>query len=196
MIAGIVLAAGESRRMGQLKPLLKIGEKTFLQHITGQLKTAGVHPVIVVLGYLPEVILENSGINCDHAINVHYRLGQFSSLQTGIHALPSECRGVVVCLGDQPQLRHEWVRKLIQAFDQHDPDMVIPQFNGRSGHPVIYSSRLFDEIKSMSPSSTARELRERHTPSILRIDIDTDAILYDADTPQDLENIRTRFMPD
>ena len=195
MIAGIILAAGESRRMGQLKPILKIGDKTFLQHIVVQLTAAGISPIVVVLGYKADQIRSNSGIKAEFVINAGYQQGQFSSLQTGVKALPPSCQAAVVCLGDQPHLRSEWIIKLTIAHTNTGKDIIIPQYGGKSGHPVLYSSRVLEEILQMEPSQTARVLRDSFTDSTLLINMISEGILYDADTPRDLQNIQSHFMP-
>ncbi|MBN2410652.1 nucleotidyltransferase family protein [candidate division KSB1 bacterium] len=195
MIAGIILAAGESRRMGKLKPVLKIGGKTFLQYIEAQLTAAGIHPIVVVLGYKPDLIRHQSGIKAKFVINDHYQHGQFSSLQTGVKALPSSCRAVIVCLGDQPHIRAEWIKELTTAFTNTNSDIIIPQYGGQSGHPVLYSSRVLEKILQMKPTQTARDLRDIFTDSTLRINLASEGILFDADTPRDLHKIQSRFMP-
>lgn len=194
MIAGIILAAGESRRMGQLKPILKIGDKTFLQHIHGQLSEAGVEPIIIVLGFKPEEIKNQCGVNAEFILNHHYKRGQFSSLQTGVLALPPQCKGAIVCLGDQPQIQAEWVHTLVKTYNKTGKDIIIPVFNERSGHPVFYSGNVLKEIPKMSPNQTARELRGLFSSSVYRVPIQSDGILYDADTPRELEDIESRYM--
>ncbi len=195
MIAGIILAAGESRRMGKLKPVLKIGGKTFLQYIESQLTAAGIHPIVVVLGYEPDRIRHNSGIEAEFVVNAHYQQGQFSSLQTGVKALPASCRAAIVCLGDQPHVRAEWIKELTTAFANTNRDIIIPQYEGQSGHPVLYSSRALDKILQLKPTQTARDLRDSFADSTLRINLASEGILFDADTPRDLQKIQSRFMP-
>lgn len=194
MIAGIILAAGESRRMGSLKPVLKIGGKTFLQHIEGQLTFAGIDPVIVVLGHKADQIQDNSDIKAEFVINTRYQLGQFSSLQTGVKNLPPSYRAAIVCLGDQPQIRAEWITGLIKKWGESSGDIIIPSYDGKSGHPVLYSAKVLEKIKQMDPSQTARDLRDDFAATTVRIDITSDAILYDADTPGDLQKIQSQFM--
>ena len=194
MIAGIILAAGESRRMGQLKPILKIGGKTFLQHIAGQLTAAGIDPIVVVLGYKADFIRKNCGIEAEFVINAGYQRGQFSSLQAGVKALPPSCRAAIVCLGDQPHVRAEWITALTAAYADTSKDIIIPRYKGRSGHPVLYSSKVMQKILQMEPSETARDLRDSFADSTLWINLASGGILYDADTPRDLREIQTRFM--
>jgi len=195
MIAGIILAAGKSRRMGQLKPILKIGDKTFLQHIAVQLTAASITPIVVVVGYKADQIRNKSGIEAEFVVNTRYKQGQFSSLQTGVLALPPSCVAAIICLGDQPHIKAEWITELTTAFAKTGKDIIIPQYGGKSGHPVLYSSKVLKQIPNMALTQTARDLRDSFADSTLTINITSEGILYDADTPRDLQKIQSRFMP-
>ncbi len=185
MIEAIILAAGESRRMGALKPLLRIGEHTALQIIVRTLENAGVDRVHVVVGFRAEFIIEHSRAEANFVRNEDYKKGQFSSLQTGIKALSRECKAALVCLVDQPHVRANWIRRIIRGYEQQNACIVRPSFGGKSGHPVLYSHRLFEEIVNMPPSATAKELMQKYLSCTAFVEIDSDGILYDADTPDD-----------
>jgi molybdenum cofactor cytidylyltransferase len=193
MIAAVVLAAGESRRMGRLKPLIKLADKTFLQHITEQCRSASVHKVHIVVGFEAEKIIRESGCDAVFVRNKNYRQGQFCSLQRGIDSLDKSCRAAVVCLGDQPHIRSVWIEKLIGEFERTGAGIVIPRCKNRQGHPVLYSRRIFQTILSLNPSHTAREVTNRHTGEVHHVEINDDGILADADTGEDLEVIATRI---
>ena len=192
MVGAIILAAGESQRMGQLKPLIKIGDKNFLQHIIGQLRVAGIEQICVVLGYQAEKIqAEADQQDVEFIYNSDYRLGQFSSLQAGIKGtVRRRCQAVVVCLGDQPHIRSKWVEQLVEAHEKSSALIVVPKYRGRRGHPVLYAQSLFAEILSIPPSQSAQELRMRHTANSVELEIEDAEILLDADTPDDLERIK------
>lgn len=194
MNSGIVLAAGESRRMGSPKPLLKMAGRTFLWHIVQQLQMAGVSEIVVVLGHDAANIKANCGVsNVLFVANKEYRHGQFSSLQTGIRALKKGTEAAVICLVDQPQVQAEWIRELVATYRSGEKPIVIPKHQGKRGHPVIYSSRLFGEIPAMAPTDNAHMLQARHQNEIAEVEIDDQGILLDVDTPQDLGNIRSYF---
>jgi len=194
MLPAIILAAGESRRMGQLKPLITINGKTFLLHIVDELTRAGITKIYVVVGYRAEIIIRESKLTgAEFIINEKYQQGQFSSLQAGIRQLEQGERGVIVCLGDQPQIKAQWIFRLMEAFNKNDPLIVVPKFQGKRGHPIIYSSRLFSEILSMSPTQTAHALSKNHADKIQEVEMEDRGILLDADKPEDLETLRGEF---
>jgi len=194
LICAIILAAGESRRMGELKPLIKINGKTFLQHIAGQIRKAGIEEILVVAGYNPQKIIAESGLDSvEFVVNKNYQNGQFSSLQTGIGNLPEQCEGAVVCLGDQPQIKAEWIEQIIAAARASNAPVVTPKFKTRRGHPIYFAASLFEEILAMSPTQTAHDLIQNHQNEIVDVSIHDDAIHVDADTPQDLQKVKAYF---
>ncbi len=194
MICAVILAAGESRRMGQLKPLVKINGKTFLHHIAVQIRKGGIEKIMVVVGFQAERIIRESGLDFVHfVVNENYQNGQFSSLQAGIKNLPERCQGVVVCLGDQPQVKAEWIEQILVAAHASKAPIVMPRFKNKRGHPVYFAASLFAEILAMNPIQTARDLQRNHSDQIVDIFIKEDAILVDADTPQDLDKVKAYF---
>lgn len=194
MICAIILAAGESRRMGELKPLIKINGKTFLQHIAGQIRKAGIEDILVVAGFNAQKIIAESGLDSvEFVVNKYYQNGQFSSLQTGIRNLPEQCAGIIMCLGDQPQIKAEWIEQIIAAARISNAPVVTPKFKTRRGHPIYFAASLFREILTMAPTQTAHDLIQKHQDEIVDVAIQNDAILVDADTPQDLQKVKAYF---
>ena len=194
MISAIILAAGESRRMGTLKPLITINGKTFLKHIVDQLVDAHIEHIQIVLGYKADHIQKSVQLdNVEFVKNEHYSYGQFSSLQTAIRHLDKRCEAVIVCLGDQPQIKSKWIKKLIGHYKKSDAYIYIPCFKEKRGHPILYTRDLFEEIMSMPPTQTARDLTKKHNKKIKYIDIDDENILFDADTPDDLIKMKETF---
>ena len=98
-----------------------------------------------------------------------------------------------MCLGDQPQIRSKWLESIIAQFKFQKSLIVRPSFDGKSGHPLLYSSQLFDEILKMSPTESAKTIMTKYFAKTFFIDIDSDGILYDADTPGDFEDIRRKY---
>ncbi len=190
MIDGIILAAGESQRMGQLKPIISINGKTVLAHIEQALRQADISRIFVVVGFSANLIQKKAGVNAQFVLNEHYQHGQFSSLQRGIAELSQDSSGVVVCLGDQPQIDAEWIRPLVAALEKTSAKIIRPSFGGKSGHPVVYASDLYEEMLHMPPTATAKELMQTYKDSTEFVPLDSEGILYDADTPEDLLKIR------
>lgn len=193
MIEAIILAAGESRRMGRLKPLIKIEGKTFLRHIVDQCRKAAIAKIHIVVGYEADNIIKACGCDANFVRNANYKTGQFSSLQCGIRSLGKQCQAAVICLGDQPHIRSTWIKSLIDTYEKTGAPIVIPRYDGRHGHPVLYSSQIFDTILTMNSSQTARDATKHLSQSIEYVTIKDDGILTDADTGEELDKIIERM---
>jgi molybdenum cofactor cytidylyltransferase len=186
MIAGIVLAAGESSRMGRDKARLGYKNSTFLETILNTLAEAGIERVAVVLGHHGEEI--RSALNlgaADVVINHDYRRGQTSSLQVGLEALKSpELEAVVVCLVDHPAVSAQTLRRLVDSFCESRAPVVIPIHQGRRGHPVVIGRPLFDELKSLGPGEGANMVVRQHREATQFVEVNDQGILLDIDDPE------------
>ena len=181
MIAGLILAAGESRRMGSPKALLDIGGETFLDHLVASF--SGVcAPVIVVLGHGAEAV--RAGLRAaDKAVfvvNSDYRLGQFSSMQCGLRAVPAEARGVIFSLVDHPAVHPATLARLAAT----PAPLALPRLNGRRGHPVFFSRALIAEFLALPPDASARVVVDKHAEEIDYVEVDDPGILQDIDDPE------------
>lgn len=194
MISAIILAAGESRRMGFLKPLIKINGKTFLQIIVQKIQLAGISDIHVVVGFRADEIREKAGIDVHYVNNDSYSLGQFSSLQKGISNLSLLSEAALVCLGDQPHLQLTWIKQMMDTFYASKPAIIVPTFKGKRGHPVLYAASLFSTILDMRPNQTGRDVQAQFKKDIKEVELPTNGILYDADTPRDLQYIKNKFL--
>ena len=208
MIEAIVLAAGESRRMGMLKPLLRFGETTFLEQIVGVLRQCNVGGITVVLGSQAEAIRAStdlSGVNV--VINRDYRDGQLSSLIAGLRnrgegvppllfsrrqdaagtqgqdALATEA--ILLCLVDNPFLSTDVVGRIITAFRESHKPIVIPVFNGRRGHPALFAEAVFDELLNAPANEGARHVVNADRTRVVEVPVSDSAILARIDTPED-----------
>src|SRR5271156_2160325 len=134
---GIILAAGESRRMGYPKPLLKIGDRTFIERIAESMLTV-VPRLIIVLGAHSDRV--RAAIPRDNRIaiveNPNYSRGQLSSLKAGLDAIQPEASGALVHLGDHPMVRAETFRAIVDSYNQTGKQIVIARHQGHRGHPV------------------------------------------------------------
>ena len=195
MIAGIILAAGESSRMGRDKALLPLGRETFLEHLIEVLR-GEVRPLVVVLGHHAEEIQERISRFTDVQIvrNPDYKLGQLSSLQTALHALMNQpVAGALVCLVDHPAVTKEVVRALLERFERHPTNIIIPACRGRRGHPVLFPARLFPEFLDAPLEEGARVVVRRHAAEVELVETDEEGILLDVDRPADYEALLERW---
>ena len=187
MISGIILAAGESRRMGSPKALLRSQGKTFIERICVAFLTAGVDELIVVLGAhadkLHQAIPAHPRLRT--VVNPRYFQGQLSSLMTGIGALASDSEAAIVNLVDHPLITAETVKALISSFRADPLPILIAAYNGKRGHPVLFASQVYGEILA-APLDQGAKVVVRNDPSRVReLPLDDPGILADIDTPED-----------
>ncbi len=186
MIAGLILAAGESSRMGADKALLRYHGRTFLEAILQTLRDAGIDRVVVVLGHHAEEI--QGALNLEGVlvvINRDYRQGQTSSLQAGLNALSGEeFEGVVLSLVDHPAVPAEVVRQLIAAFHQSGAPVVLPTYEGRRGHPVVIARTLFQELSALKPGEGANGVIRKYRDATRFVQVKDRSILLDVDDPE------------
>ena len=189
MIAAIILAAGQSKRMGQPKMLLPWGSSTVLGKVIETLQSAGVEEILVVTGGSHEQVAElvtSYGVRVTH--NDDYQSGEMlSSLQTGLAALRDNASvdAALICLGDQPQVEEGSVRAVMRRFAETKSDLVVPSYQMRRGHPWLAARPLWEEILAMRPSESPREFLNRHAGEIEYVNVDNPSILADMDTPED-----------
>jgi molybdenum cofactor cytidylyltransferase len=188
MISAIVLAAGESRRMGELKQLLPWHGETVLGRLLSTLLSSSLDEVILVLGHEAKRILEKISIRGIRVVlNPDYQKGMSSSLRCGLMAMNQAAEAFLIVLADQPALTPEIIRQLIDAFRRAQPEknIVAPSFQGRRGHPVLFGRRYLEELRGSTGEVGGREILARHPEDMLLLEMDTEAILIDLDTPED-----------
>lgn len=190
MIAAVVLAAGESSRMGRDKALLPFRGATFLEHIVSTLRQAQMEKIVVVLGHHADEIQAAVKLgNAEVMMNPRYREGQTTSLQAGLLTLNEVVEGILLCLVDHPLISVSVVRKLIEAFQKQKPPAVIPTYKGERGHPVIFSQTLFSEFKALGPDEGANLVARRHRAETVFVEVDDANVLRDIDTSADYEKL-------
>ncbi len=186
-LEGVILAAGESRRMGYPKPLLKIGGRTFIEHIA-ETMLAVVPRLVIVLGAHRERV--RAAIPRDPRIvivdNPDYRRGQLSSLKVGLSALEADASGALVQLGDHPMVKVETFRAIVDSYNRIGKPIVIARNDGRRGHPVIFGRAIFAEIQSAPEEEGARYVVNADASRIAYVDTDDPGVNLDLDTPSDL----------
>ena len=191
MIPGVVLAAGKSSRMGRPKALLPIGPgETFLDRVTRTLFDGGVDQLFVVVGANAETIKSQmpDDPRIRMLINPDYEQGQLTSLATALrHIDRATVTGAVVTLIDVPLVSAETVRILITAHRREAASIVRPVSNGRHGHPVIFHSRLFDELCDADPRQGAKVVVRAHAGDIHEVMVDDEGAFVDIDTREDYE---------
>jgi molybdenum cofactor cytidylyltransferase len=185
MLSLVILAGGESSRMGSPKALLRIGNETFLQCIIRKGREAGVYSVIVVTGPDHGAISQLAPPEVVCVQNHHFRQGQVSSLQTGIRSVASDASGIIVWPVDQPLIRADTLVRLIDAFLDGRKSMVVPAYRQRKGHPVVYGKDAMQWALELKAGQTGKDLHQEHSGDRILVDVDDPGILIDIDTPED-----------
>lgn len=186
MIAAIVLAAGESRRMGQPKLLMLIDGKPVLHHVINALAVAPIDEVVVVVGRYVEEVL---AVVIDHPVGVvenrDYAQGMLSSVRAGLRALSSSPEAVLVAPGDQPAIESMWVERLVASFRRVGGGIHVPSYRGRRGHPMLFDGTYIAEILTTYDDQGLRGLLRAHAGEVHEVAIADDGIFEDLDTPDD-----------
>lgn len=194
MIAGLILAAGESRRMGRDKALLTYRGRTFLETLIFNLRAAAIDKITVVLGHHAESI--QAAVDLGDArvvVNSNYRLGQTSSLQAGLAAMAADSlEAAVLCLVDHPAVSAQVIVKLIERFESLRPPVVIPTHKGQKGHPIVINRLLFPELLAIAQSDPANLVIRKYHATTEFVEVADAGILADIDNPADFEALTSR----
>ena len=192
-IAALVLAAGQSRRMGGRNKLLEPVDGIPMVVRAVDAALAGVDAgVVVVTGHQHEQVaevLEGRDVRLVH--NPRYGEGLSTSLAAGLAALGEDVDAALVCLGDMPRVTRAHVRRLVEAFDPLEGRAIcVPLWNGKRGHPVLWARRFFPEMCDIKGDVGARHLLGEHADLVCEIPVDDDGVVRDVDSPAELERLR------
>ncbi len=193
-VAGIVLAAGSSSRMGRPKQLLPFRGRTVLEWVVDNALASGLHRVIVVLGHEAEAVkplMEQRKVTT--IVNPSYGEGQSSSLKAGLRELSGDCEAALFLLGDQPLVTPETINHLITVFADSPSPIIIPTFNNQRGNPVLFSRVTFPRMEALRGDCGARPLFREYAGEIRSVAVHTPAILFDLDTEDDYHRLLKEF---
>lgn len=188
-VIGIVLAAGESRRMGrQNKLTLPIDGRPMVAHVVDALERSRVERILVITGYEPEGIREAlQGFRVELVHNPEYAEGIASSIRTGITALEDDVDAAVVALADMPWVGSSVIDRLVDAFcTARDRTIFIPVFGGQRGNPVLWGSPHFAALRSLRGDVGGQILFERYPEAIGYVEVESPEVHADVDTPEAL----------
>ena len=192
-IAALVLAAGQSRRMGAANKLLaEIDGKAMLARVVEAVQASQIDQILGVTGHQAENVaaaLSSYGVGTVH--NPNYADGLSTSLQAGVAALADDVDGVMVLLGDMPRITPAHINRLIAAFNPVEGRAIcVPTYQGKRGNPVLFAARFFSEMATVGGDSGAKYLIGQHEDDLVEVAMDDDAIFLDVDTPDALTAIR------
>ncbi len=189
-VAGVLLAAGTSSRMGSNKLLLDLAGESVLRSAARRALAGGLAPLLVVLGHAAErAHQELAGLPCEVVLNPNYEQGITSSLQAGVAALPAHAAAAMVLLADMPFVSAPMIAEMVARFRAASAPLVISDFAGVSAPPMVYDRVLFDELLAMTGDSCGKRVvqRHRHEAEVLAWPA---AALSDLDVPADYARLQ------
>lgn len=194
MISAIVLAAGESKRMGKVKQLLPFAQSTVLEQVIKNLLESKLNEIIVVLGYQAQKIARKIGSNpVKIVINPNFKQGMSSSIKCGLSQIDKRAEAIMIMLGDQPLIGKEIVDTLIEMFLKSNQGIIVPVYEGRRGHPIIFDAQYKSELLSLEGDIGGRKVIETHLQDILEVEVNSPGVIIDIDNKADYLSQTCRF---
>jgi molybdenum cofactor cytidylyltransferase len=197
-IAALLLAAGKSSRMGgPNKMLAEIDGVPMVARTAQRLLSSRARPIVAVLGNEADAVDAALGkLPVERVRNPAFADGLSTSLKCGLAVLPPDIDGVIVCLGDMPLIAGRDLDRLIAGFNPLEGRaIVVPTRRGKRGNPVLWARRFFPEMAALAGDVGARHLIGEHAELVAEIEMDTDGVLVDIDTPEALAELRGRVRP-
>ena len=185
----IILAAGESRRMGSPKMLLPFNGTTVIGQVIENVLAAGVIDTLVIAGAdREEIIKAVKSYPVQHSYNDNFRSGMLSSVQCGFAFLPDHCHAALIVPGDQPMISAMEIKKVMEAWKESGKGIVMPVYNGKRGHPLVVDMKYRAEVLSLPEEDGLRALAARHPDDVIEAETDDQSVLRDIDTREDYLN--------
>lgn len=192
-VAGVLLAAGASTRMGTNKLLFEVEGEPLVRRAAAAAAAAGLDPLIVVLGHEADrVKREVSHLRCRTVVNADYARGINSSLKTGIAALPAGTAAAVVMLADMPFVTTAMIATLVREYRAGTAPLVISDYAGVNAPPMLYDRALFTELLIMEGEGCGKQVVKRHRQEAAVVAW-PGAALTDMDVPEDYQRVRAQL---
>jgi molybdenum cofactor cytidylyltransferase len=194
MLAAVILSGGASERMGSPKALLPFQGRPFLEHLLEITKHPSVGVRRVVLGAQAEPITKEVPLAADEiVINKDWEQGQLSSIQAALRSLPAGTEGMLLCLVDHPLVTAGLVSELIEKFQATHAPIVLPVYEGRRGHPVIFSAALYEELLKAPADKGARAVVWAHAAEIAEVRTDEEGCVLNLNDPETMQRATGRL---
>ena len=194
MIAGLILAAGQGKRLGQVKPLLAHDQATLLQTVVRRMRACALDDLIVVLGHEARQIVQKISLNgLKIVINGQHRMGLSSSIQRGLAYVPARCSAVMIALGDMPLVTPKTINTLIKEYGKGKGGIVVPVHGRERGHPVIIDMKYLEFLLALRGDVGAKSVLAAHPKDVREVPIASDEVLIDVDTREDWDKVKDRI---
>jgi molybdenum cofactor cytidylyltransferase len=195
-IAGVVLAAGMSRRLGRPKQLLRLGDRTVIEHVVATALASTLDQVLVVVGAGADDVQR---ILADQSVRIimngRFAEGQGTSLAAGIHALGEDVDAAVILLGDQPGISPHVIDGVVAARRSSGASIVMAEYGDEPGHPVLLGREHFPALMALEGDYGGRDIIRKHTADVLTVPADNDTVPADIDTEDDWRAILRQERP-
>jgi molybdenum cofactor cytidylyltransferase len=192
-VTALVLAAGQSRRMGgPNKLLMDVGGTPLIRKTIATIKAAGIEDIVVVVGHQEtEIRAALAGTAVRFVANPHYAEGLSTSLKAGLSNTHPDTEAALVCLGDMPLLKPEHVQKLVSHFDATADRLIgVPTHTGKRGNPTLWARRFFEDMRQVSGDVGAKHLIGENESLVYEVEFDDTGVLMDLDTAEQWERFR------
>ncbi len=193
-VAGLIVAAGYSSRMGKFKPLLPLGGATVLENTILSLQSAGLTDILVVLGHRADVlqpVVERLGAKA--IINPAFHEGMYSSIEAGVRDLSQQSAGFLLLPGDNPLIRPHTIAQLLEKFWQREAGIIYPCFQGQRGHPPLIASAYLPGILNWQGSGGLKAFLEQYEAEATEVEVIDQGILLDLDNPLDYQAVQEYY---
>jgi molybdenum cofactor cytidylyltransferase len=197
MLAAVILSGGASRRMGSPKALVSYQGRPFLEHLLSVTNHPAIGVRRVVLGPDAEAIAKDIALAPDEiVINHDWEKGQLSSIHAALKSLPANTDGILLCPVDHPLVSASLVGNLIDAFLATRPPIVVPNFQGRRGHPVIFSATVYEELLNAPMDQGARAVVWAHKESVSEVSTTEEGCVLNLNDPNAMAKLNGKTFLD
>jgi molybdenum cofactor cytidylyltransferase len=193
MLASAILAAGESRRMGEPKALVSVQGLTFVEYLFAATRLPRVGITRIILGaHAAEISAKLKFDPAMIVVNPDWPSGQLSSIHAAIRSLPADTTdGIILCPVDHPLVSRHLISALIAQFDSSRKAIALPTYRGKRGHPVIFRATLYDELLAASPGVGARQVVWAHSQEIQEVPTEEEGVILNLNDPESLKKVAT-----
>lgn len=189
MLSAILLAAGQSKRMGKPKQLMPMGKSTLLEQAIDNLLNSLVDETIVVVGHKAEEITRAIASRpVKIMLNHNYPQGMSTSIIAGLILADPTSKAVMLALGDQPLVESGTINQIIDAFNKNDKGIAVPTYRGKRGHPIIFDIKYKAELMELEGDIGGREIIKNHPDDVLEVAVDSESVISDIDTEDDYQS--------
>jgi CTP:molybdopterin cytidylyltransferase MocA len=194
VVAGLILAAAQAKRIGQSKPLVAAEQAMLLEVVLRQFKAAKLDDLIVVLGHEARHVVSRVPLNgMKVVINSEHRSGQSSSIQRGLAHVGSRFEAVMLAHGHMPLVTTKTIDRLLAEYHKSKKGIVVPAHQGQPGYPVIVDLKYLEPLLALRGDLGVRPLVEAHVEDLREVPVDSDEVIVGIETREQWEEIRNRL---